>query len=62
MTTLQGYQLKASRPNAQGLCAFKLIKGTEEIKIDRPCTLDEALAAARRFIAQEEQEKRKKKK
>ena len=56
-----GYKLIASKPNADGYCMFKVFDsdGCEVAAIDRPCTLDEALFAARAFVENELEEKEK---
>lgn len=49
--TQYGLQLIAGKPDAEGLCTYKLMCGNEEFAtIDRACTLDEALAAAEQFL------------
>lgn len=55
MSMLQGYELKASKPNVDGLCIFRLVDSSncEIAKIDRPCILEEALTAARLFVEKE---------
>jgi hypothetical protein len=55
----QDYELRASEPNEQGLCTFTIYampSGEEVANIDRACTLEEALQAARMFIKQLEEE------
>jgi len=56
MTLAQyGYKLQAGKPNADGLCLFTILDkdNCEVATIDRPCTLDEAFAAAREFVESE---------
>lgn len=53
-----GYRLVASAPNDAGLCTFAIVdsEGAEVATLDAPCTLDEAMSAARRFAESEIQE------
>lgn len=53
-----GYRIVASKPNAEGLCTFRIVDAdnAEVARLDEPCTLDAALAAAERFAKQEMQE------
>lgn len=53
-----GYRLVViGKPNAEGLCVHKLIdeRGDEVAVIDQPCTAEDAIRAARKFV--EEMEK-----
>lgn len=55
----RGYELWSSKPDANGYCMFRIIEiatGKSIADIDRACTLDEAFAAARRFVAAMEKE------
>jgi hypothetical protein len=51
-----GYELKASQPDADGLCTFKLIDsdGDEVAHTDEPGTGEDALKMARKFITDTE--------
>jgi hypothetical protein len=55
--TQYGARLVASEPNKQGLCTFKLMRGTEELAhTDEPGTLEEALITSRKFLEKESNE------
>lgn len=51
-----GYRLQASKPDADGLCNFKIIDrdGEEVARTDTPGTLDDAFAMAAKFVMEEE--------
>ena len=59
MSTLKdlGWQLKSSKPDANGLMLFRIVdKDDCEIAvIDSPCTVDDALIAARKLAETEEE-------
>lgn len=52
-----GYYLKGLKPNAHGLCIYQIINAeTKEIyaTTDKPCTSEEALSQARKFLEEDE--------
>jgi hypothetical protein len=53
-----GYKLQASAPNAEGLCTFELnnLRTGDFVEIKTPCTLEQALEAARIYVAKKFQE------
>lgn len=52
-----GYELRASRPDANGLCTFKLIDSFGVVigETDAPGTGEDALTMARKFMAEIEE-------
>lgn len=59
MSTLKNYELRASQPNTDGFCTFRLIDritGEEIAHTDEPGTLDEAFVMARKFVEELEEE------
>ena len=52
-----GWQLKSGKPDTEGLMLFRIVdkNDCEVAVIDRPCTVDEALSAARRLAEMEKE-------
>ena len=59
MSTLKdlGWQLKSGKPDADGLMLFKIVDeyDCEVAVIDSPCTVDDALIAARKLAETEKE-------